>query len=41
MPILKNPDAYGDLFVKVGVRIPRNLTAEQIELVKKLKALSE
>jgi len=40
MPVLKNPNAYGDLFVKVGVRIPRNLTPEQIDLVKKLKALS-
>jgi curved DNA-binding protein len=41
MPQLKNPDSRGDLFVRVNVRLPRNLAKEQMELVKQLKDLSE
>jgi curved DNA-binding protein len=41
MPNLKNPGSRGDLFVRVGVRLPRNLNTEQTELIKKLKDLSE
>jgi curved DNA-binding protein len=37
MPVLKTPKSAGDLFVRVGVRLPHNLTPEQKELVKKLK----
>ena len=36
MPNIKNPDSRGDLFVRVKVRIPRSLTAEQRELFQKL-----
>jgi curved DNA-binding protein len=40
MPTIKNPDTRGDLFVRVKVRIPRNLTAEQRELFQKLASKS-
>ncbi|MCI0519478.1 MAG: DnaJ domain-containing protein [Chloroflexi bacterium] len=36
MPLIKSPEARGDLFVKVRVKIPRNLTPEQRELFQKL-----
>jgi curved DNA-binding protein len=36
MPQIKNPDSRGNLFVAVRVKLPRNLTAEQRELFKKL-----
>ena len=36
MPLLKEPDRYGDLFVRVNVSIPRNLTAEQKELFRQI-----
>ena len=38
MPLLKKPDAYGDLLVRARVSIPRNLTPQQRELFKKLAA---
>jgi curved DNA-binding protein len=41
MPTLKNPQSYGDLFVRLGVRLPRKLSDEQLELVKKLKDLDQ
>lgn len=41
MPHLKNPDTYGDLYVKVGVQIPRNLTPSQKDLFLKLRQLSQ
>jgi curved DNA-binding protein len=39
MPILKNPQTHGDLFVRLGVRLPHKLTEEQKELVKKIREL--
>jgi curved DNA-binding protein len=36
MPQVKSPDAYGDLFVRVKVKIPRNLTQKQRELFQEL-----
>jgi len=36
MPHLKNPKEFGDLYVKVSIQIPRNLTPHQRELFEKL-----
>jgi curved DNA-binding protein len=36
MPQIKNPEQRGDLFVRVKVKIPRNLSPEQRELFEKL-----
>ena len=36
MPHLRNPDVFGDLFARVNVQIPRNLTARQKELFEEL-----
>lgn len=40
MPILKKKNKYGNLLVKINVRIPKNLTEKQKELVKELKKSS-
>lgn len=37
MPLLKNPQQHGDLFVRVKVRLPRNLTEEQKKLFQELR----
>lgn len=39
MPRLKQPSSYGDLYVKVQVKIPRHLTEKQKELFKQLARL--
>ncbi|HET6846107.1 MAG TPA: DnaJ C-terminal domain-containing protein [Anaerolineales bacterium] len=39
MPRLKSPKTRGDLFVRVKVRIPRDLTAEQQELLRRASQL--
>ncbi|OGO28057.1 MAG: hypothetical protein A2Z16_04165 [Chloroflexi bacterium RBG_16_54_18] len=39
MPQVKNPKSRGDLFVRVKVKIPRDLSAEQRELFQKLARL--
>jgi len=39
MPSLKNPEQKGDLLVRVKLRIPRNLSAEQKELLEKARSL--
>jgi curved DNA-binding protein len=36
MPHLKEPSKFGDLFVRIQVKIPRNLTERQKELFKQL-----
>jgi len=36
MPHLRNPNAFGDLFARVTVQIPRNLTSRQKELFEEL-----
>jgi curved DNA-binding protein len=41
MPAIKNPDTRGDLFVRVKVKIPRQLSAEQRDLFEKLARLSQ
>lgn len=37
MPLLKSPKSYGNLYVKIKVEIPKNLTTSQRELFEKLK----
>ena len=39
MPHLRNPNAFGDLFARVTVQIPRNLTSRQKELFEELARL--
>jgi curved DNA-binding protein len=39
MPKLGAPDARGDLYVAVRPVMPRNLTDEERELIRRLKAL--
>jgi curved DNA-binding protein len=41
MPHLKNPQDKGDLFVRVKVRIPRNLTNEQKTLLEQARGLQK
>lgn len=41
MPLYGQPDKFGDLYAKISVKIPQNLTAEEVELFKKLKRLRE
>ncbi len=37
MPKLRNPQEHGDLFVRLKVQLPRNLTPQQRELFEKLR----
>ncbi len=39
MPNLKNPEQKGDLFVRIKVRVPRTLTAEQKTLLAQVRSL--
>ncbi len=41
MPKLKNPQEKGDLFVKVKVRLPKNLSDEQKQLLEKARDLQK
>jgi curved DNA-binding protein len=41
MPRLRQPDHYGDLYAKVEVRLPTNLTPRQRELFEELKKSSQ
>lgn len=41
MPHLRKPDQYGDLFARVEVRLPSNLTAQQRKLFEELQDLKE
>lgn len=41
MPKLKNPEERGDLYARVNVKLPENLTDNEKELVRQLKALRE
>lgn len=38
MPNLRNPDQRGDLYAKVDMQLPRNLTPEEKELFRQLRA---
>lgn len=40
MPVLKNPEQKGDLFVRIKVRVPRNLSAEQKTLLAQVRGLT-
>lgn len=37
MPVLRKPGAYGDLYVRILITVPENLTPEQRVLVEKLR----
>jgi len=39
MPVYGKKDEYGNLFVKVVVRIPQNLSEGEVDLFKKLAML--
>ncbi len=39
MPLFSKPGNFGDLFVQLSVSIPRNLSEEELDLFRKLKAL--
>jgi curved DNA-binding protein len=39
MPLLRSPDQYGDLYAKLDVQFPKNLSAEEMELFKQLQVL--
>ena len=41
MPLLKTPDQYGDLFVKVETTLPQNLSEEEINIFMQLAALRQ
>jgi curved DNA-binding protein len=41
MPQLKNPKNNGDLYVKVNIRIPHNLSSKEEELFSELKQLKK
>jgi len=39
MPIYSNPTQRGDLYIKLSIKIPKNLTPKEIELFKELESL--
>ncbi len=39
MPLLKNPSQHGDLFARVSIQIPKQLTAQQRALFEKLREM--
>jgi curved DNA-binding protein len=41
MPVYNKPDESGDLYVKLNVKLPEHLTAEQKEMIKRLKGSFE
>ncbi len=41
MPVLKDPEKKGDLFVRVKVRLPRRLSEEQKKLLAQVRALQK
>lgn len=41
MPSLQNPEERGDLYVKVEVQLPKNLSEEEQELLRQLQALRQ
>jgi len=38
MPVLRQPDKFGDLYARMLITIPETLTAEQRELIERLRA---
>lgn len=41
MPVYNSPGSFGDLFIELNVIIPKDLSAEEIQLFKKLKELRQ
>jgi len=41
MPVLRNPQTFGDLYVTVKVQLPRQLSEEQRRLFEQLRALEK
>lgn len=41
MPKLRNPEQHGDLYVTVKIKIPKNLTAEEKQLIEQLRNLRQ
>ncbi|MBS1252523.1 MAG: Chaperone protein DnaJ [Anaerolineales bacterium] len=41
MPRLRHPDEQGDLYARMNIMLPKNLTTEEEELIRQLKALRE
>ncbi|MFW6289652.1 MAG: DnaJ C-terminal domain-containing protein [Mariniphaga sp.] len=41
MPVYNSPGKFGDLYIELNVTIPKNLSAEEIQLFKKLKELRQ
>lgn len=41
MPELRNPEKKGDLYTRANIELPKNLTPEEKELIRQLKALRE
>jgi curved DNA-binding protein len=41
MPVYGQPGKFGDLYAKISVKIPQNLTAEEVKLFKKLQRLRD
>jgi curved DNA-binding protein len=41
MPLYGQPGKFGDLYAKISVKIPKNLTAEEVKLFNKLKRLRD
>jgi DnaJ-class molecular chaperone len=41
LPRLRQPDQHGDLYAKVDVHVPQQLTARQRELFEELRAIAE
>lgn len=41
MPLYDNPNIRGDLYVKLNITLPKNLSKEEIELFKKLKKIND
>lgn len=41
MPHYKNPTQFGDLYAKIKYDLPKNLSAEEISLIKKLQAIHQ
>jgi curved DNA-binding protein len=41
MPLYGQPDTFGDLYAKISVKIPQNLSAEEAALFKKLQRLRD
>ena len=41
MPLLRNPNEYGNMYARIQVQIPTNLSDREIELFEELKSIRE